>query len=62
MSIIVIDNQRVHYEVFGRGRPVVFLHGWLGSWRYWYTTMEIVSRYFRTLFVRFLGLWRVAYQ
>ncbi|MEF3273208.1 MAG: alpha/beta hydrolase [Chloroflexus sp.] len=55
MSIIVIDNQRVHYEVFGRGRPVVFLHGWLGSWRYWYTTMEVVSRHFRTYSFDFWG-------
>lgn len=55
MSIIVIDNQRVHYEVFGRGRPVVFLHGWLGSWRYWYTSMEVVSRHFRTYSFDFWG-------
>ncbi len=55
MSIIVIDNQRVHYEVFGRGRPVVFLHGWLGSWRYWYTSMEVVSHHFRTYSFDFWG-------
>ncbi len=55
MSIIVIDNQRVHYEVFGRGKPVVFLHGWLGSWRYWYTTMEIVAQQFRAYSFDFWG-------
>ncbi len=55
MSIIVIDNQRVHYEVFGRGRPVLFLHGWLGSWRYWYTTMEVVSQHYRTYSFDFWG-------
>lgn len=55
MSIIVIDNQRVHYEVFGRGKPVVFLHGWLGSWRYWYTSMEIVAQHFRTYSFDFWG-------
>ena len=47
MSIIVVDNQVVHYEVLGRGRPVLFLHGWMGSWRYWFPTMEHVQRYYR---------------
>ncbi|RME73647.1 MAG: alpha/beta hydrolase [Chloroflexi bacterium] len=43
MSAIVIDGGLVHYEAFGRGRPVLFLHGWLGSWRYWMHTMEDVA-------------------
>src|SRR6478752_4325593 len=34
MSAIVIENSLVHYEVIGRGKPIIFLHGWLGSWRY----------------------------
>lgn len=55
MSIVVIDNQVVHYEVFGRGRPVLFLHGWLGSWRYWYPTMEVVAESFRTFSFDFWG-------
>lgn len=55
MSIVVIDNQVVHYEVFGRGRPVLFLHGWLGSWRYWYPTMEVVAEQFRTYSFDFWG-------
>ena len=55
MSIMVIDHQVVHYEVFGRGRPVLFLHGWLGSWRYWYPTIEVVSSHFRTYSFDFWG-------
>ncbi len=55
MSIVVIDNQMVHYEVFGRGRPVLFLHGWLGSWRYWFPTMEVVAERFRTYSFDFWG-------
>ena len=43
MSAIFIDGQLAHYEVIGRGRPVLFLHGWLGSWRYWVPTMQAVS-------------------
>src|SRR5512134_975842 len=48
MSAVVIDGGLVHYEAFGRGRPVLFLHGWLGSWRYWMSTMEAVSDKHRT--------------
>ncbi|GAB4110220.1 MAG: alpha/beta hydrolase [Roseiflexaceae bacterium] len=55
MSIIVIDRQVVHYEVLGKGRPVLFLHGWLGSWRYWFPTMERMSEHFRTYSFDFLG-------
>jgi pimeloyl-ACP methyl ester carboxylesterase len=55
MSIMVVDNQMVHYEVFGHGRPVLFLHGWLGSWRYWFPTMERVAENFRTYSFDFWG-------
>ncbi|HEU4328028.1 MAG TPA: alpha/beta hydrolase [Roseiflexaceae bacterium] len=55
MSIMVVDRQVVHYEVFGHGRPVLFLHGWLGSWRYWLPTMERVADHFRTYSFDFWG-------
>lgn len=48
MSAVVIDGGLVHYEAFGRGQPVLFLHGWLGSWRYWMPTMEAMSDRYRT--------------
>ncbi|MCP4541633.1 MAG: alpha/beta hydrolase [Chloroflexi bacterium] len=43
MSAVVVSEGLIHYEVFGRGRPVVFIHGWLGSWRYWVPAMEELS-------------------
>jgi len=43
MSAIVIEGSLVHYETVGHGKPIVFLHGWLGSWRYWMHTMEETS-------------------
>jgi pimeloyl-ACP methyl ester carboxylesterase len=55
MSAIIIENGLVHYEAFGRGRPVIFLHGWLGSWRYWMPTMEILSDQCRTYALDFWG-------
>jgi len=48
MSAIVIDGGLIHYESIGRGKPLIFLHGWLGSWRYWMGSMEELSPYFRT--------------
>lgn len=55
MSIMVVDQQMVHYEVFGHGRPVLFLHGWLGSWRYWYPTIEHIDDHFRAYSFDFWG-------
>jgi len=48
MSAVVIDGGLIHYEAFGRGNPVIFLHGWLGSWRYWVPAMEEISERYRT--------------
>lgn len=47
MSAILLDSSIVHYEVLGRGRPVIFLHGWVGSWRYWISSMQVASTSFR---------------
>ncbi|MCU0512559.1 MAG: alpha/beta hydrolase [Anaerolineae bacterium] len=40
MSAITIDGDLVHYERLGKGRPVILVHGWLGSWRYWIPLMQ----------------------
>lgn len=47
MSAIILDQAIVHYEALGRGRPIVFLHGWVGSWRYWIASMQVASTSFR---------------
>jgi pimeloyl-ACP methyl ester carboxylesterase len=48
MSVVIIRNEIVHYEVLGRGRPLLFLHSWVGSWRYWMPAMQSASISFRT--------------
>jgi pimeloyl-ACP methyl ester carboxylesterase len=58
MSAITIENDLVHYEVLGRGRPVILLHGWLGSWRYWIPAMQQLSMKYRTYA---LDLWGTAF-
>ncbi len=40
MSAITINGDLVHYEKLGRGRPVILLHSWVGSWRYWVPLMQ----------------------
>lgn len=47
MSAILLDGSIVHYEVLGRGRPVIFLHGWVGSWKYWIASMQVASTSYR---------------
>lgn len=47
MSAIIIDDKIVHYEVLGRGKPILFLHGWVGSWRYWIPAMQSASTAYR---------------
>jgi pimeloyl-ACP methyl ester carboxylesterase len=48
LSALIVEDEVVHYEVLGRGRPLIFVHGWLGSWRYWIPTMQALSSEYRT--------------
>jgi pimeloyl-ACP methyl ester carboxylesterase len=45
----------VHFETYGSGRPVILLHGWLGSWNYWLSTMEYLRRGWRCYALDFWG-------
>lgn len=62
MSAIILQNELVHYEVLGRGRPVIFLHTWVGSWRYWIPAMQTVSVTFRAYALDFWGYGDTAKQ
>lgn len=55
MSSFTTDQGIVHYEVYGRGRPVILLHGWLGSWGLWQETMTYLGRFYRTYAMDFWG-------
>jgi pimeloyl-ACP methyl ester carboxylesterase len=39
LSSIVTSEGIVHYEMDGRGNPVILLHGWINSWDVWRDTM-----------------------
>lgn len=47
MSVILLRSKMMHYEVLGRGKPLIFLHGWVGSWRYWVPTLQSASANYR---------------
>jgi pimeloyl-ACP methyl ester carboxylesterase len=55
MSVLMIEQQVVHFEVLGRGRPILFLHGWVGSWRYWISVMQAASVSYRAYAIDFWG-------
>jgi pimeloyl-ACP methyl ester carboxylesterase len=55
VSSLTTDQGNVHYEVYGRGQPVILLHGWLGSWGLWQQTMADLSTSYRTYALDFWG-------
>lgn len=55
MSSLTTDQGSVHYEVYGRGKPVIFLHGWLGSWGLWQQTMLDLGSSYRLYALDFWG-------
>ncbi|MEB2289169.1 MAG: alpha/beta hydrolase [Anaerolineae bacterium] len=55
MPSLVTDPGIIHYETYGRGRPVLLLHGWLGSWELWRDTIEVLGREYRTYALDFFG-------
>ena len=55
VSSLTTDQGIVHYEVYGRGNPVILLHGWLGSWGLWQETMAYLGANYRTYALDFWG-------
>lgn len=55
MATLVTEQGIVHYEAYGRGRPVLLLHGWLNSWAVWRPSVEIFGKEFRVYAIDFFG-------
>lgn len=55
MSAITIGGDLIHYEKLGRGRPVVLVHGWIGSWRYWIPLMQKLHTSFSVYTLDLIG-------
>jgi pimeloyl-ACP methyl ester carboxylesterase len=55
VATLVTEQGIVHYEAYGRGRPVLLLHGWLNSWAIWRDTIQVLGKDFRMYALDFLG-------
>ncbi len=55
MPTLVTEQGIIHYEAYGRGRPVLLLHGWLNSWALWRNTIEVLGKEFRLYALDFFG-------
>jgi pimeloyl-ACP methyl ester carboxylesterase len=56
MSVISIDHGIIiHYEPFGQGRPVLLVHSWVGSWRYFASLAQTLAVKFRVYAVDLYG-------
>jgi pimeloyl-ACP methyl ester carboxylesterase len=55
MSSIITDQGSVHYETYGTGSPVILLHGWIGSWALWQSTMQALGQHYRCYALDFWG-------
>jgi pimeloyl-ACP methyl ester carboxylesterase len=55
MPLLTTDQGGVHYEVYGRGRPVILLHGYQGSWGLWQQTMASLGASYRLYALDFWG-------
>ena len=62
MSVVFLESAIVHYEVLGKGRPVFFLHGWVGSWKYWIPSMQVASTSFRAYALDLWGFGETAHK
>jgi pimeloyl-ACP methyl ester carboxylesterase len=62
MSVVLLEDSIIHYEVLGRGRPVIFLHGWVGSWRYWVPAMQSAATSYRSYAIDLWGFGDTAHD
>jgi pimeloyl-ACP methyl ester carboxylesterase len=53
VASIVTDQGILHFEVYGKGKPVILLPGWLGSWELWQDTMAFLGQYYRAYAIDF---------
>lgn len=44
MSSIVTEQGLLHYEPYGRGQPIILLHGWINSWDVWRDSMIALAQ------------------
>ena len=46
---ISTDETTVCWRIWGKGQPIIFLHGGYGSWRHWIKQVTYLSKYYQIL-------------
>ena len=46
---ITTDETTVCWRIWGKGQPIIFLHGGYGSWRHWIKQVKYLSKYYKIL-------------
>ena len=49
MSIVNVDGMNLHYEMAGRGKAIVFLHGYTGSSGDWMNQMPVLASKYKVI-------------
>lgn len=49
MPKIIVDDIQMHYEIYGEGRPLVFIHGAWMSQKMWKMQIEYFSKRFKVI-------------
>ena len=55
MGDVLLETGLMHYEAVGRGKPLLFLHDWVGSSRYWIPIMMDIASAYRGYALDFWG-------
>ena len=49
------DGNNLHYRITGKGKPIIFVHGWAMNSHVWKYQMDEVSKYFQVIAVDLRG-------
>ena len=49
------DGAKIYYEDHGEGRPILFVHGWLCSSRFWQKNVPVLAKTFRVVTIDLRG-------
>jgi non-heme chloroperoxidase len=55
MFVTTRDGAKIYYEDHGRGRPIVLVHGWACSTRFWQRNVPVLAEEFRVVTIDLRG-------
>ncbi|MBL8150448.1 MAG: alpha/beta hydrolase [Blastocatellia bacterium] len=58
MPLSDLGSVRLHYQILGKGRPIVFVNGWTSSCQYWMPVAELLKSKYLCLLYDYRGVGR----